>query len=387
MDSTMATDRPNPLTRTGRQVRVERAFPAAAGLPTRLVELALAGLPRMTAPDGGAAYTLRRTHGPGGPRVRAEGSSARYGWIVLLGAARLEPVAQKALLSMSARQRATLGAGALHEGSELGELALATWAASETGIDGAQALADLLVRRLETDRGAATVIAAWSLTALVAAGRLDDAARARDGLLAAAGPSGLFHHTVRPATQRWHRRHVGCFADQVYPIQALARFAAASGDELCLARAQGCADRICDLQGESGQWWWHYDARTGEVVEGFPVYSVHQASMAPMALLDLEEAGGDGHLDAVGRGLTWLTAPPETGEALIDEAEGVVWRKVGRREPVRKGVRALRSAGTALHPGWRLRAVDPLFPPGVVDHETRPYELGWILMTWLTNGP
>jgi hypothetical protein len=27
--------------------------------------------------------------------------------------------------------------------------------------------------------------------------------------------------------------------------------------------------------------------------------------------------------------------------------------------------------------------LDRMFPPGVVDHECRPYELGWLLVAWL----
>ena len=65
---------------------------------------------------------------------------------------------------------------------------------------------------------------------------------------------------------------------------------------------------ICELQGPDGQWWWHYDTRTGKVVEGYPVYSVHQDSMAPMALLDLEDAGGPQHSEAITRGLV-VTVP------------------------------------------------------------------------------
>ena len=119
------------------------------------------------------------------------------------------------------------------------------------------------------------------------------------------------------------------------------------------------------------------------MVEGFPVYAVHQAGMAPMALMDLADAGGDGHDEAVRLGLQWLARPTETTEELIDEAESVVWRKVGRREPVRRSVRAARTAATAVHPGIRLQTLDRVCPPGPVDHETRPYEAGWSLYAWL----
>ena len=31
-----------------------------------------------------------------------------------------------------------------------------------------------------------------------------------------------------------------------------------------------------------------------------------------------------------------------------------------------------------------VAALDRVYPPGVVDHECRPYELGWLLYTWLS---
>ncbi len=373
-------------TNARRDDRVADAWPASAGLPGTLVGLAVRGLPRMRRADGRFAFTVRRVPGPDGPVMRAEGVSDRYGWIVLLGVRRLDSERQRCILGTTAAELASRQAAGVDEDTDLADLALATWATSEMSTPGAGRIADLLVRRLMTGPDASTVSAAWALSALLAAGRFDDAGFAYRGLLAASCESGLFSHALQPARQPRHRRHVACFADQVYPLQALARYAVATGDAHALAVAQRCADRICALQGPQGQWWWHYDVRTGKVVEGFPVYSVHQASMAPMALLDLELAGGNGHLQSIGRGLTWLADPPETKHLLIDERAGVVWRKIGRREPVRKSVRGLRSATTAIHPQLRLSQLDRVCPPGVIDHETRPYELGWSLMTWLGDG-
>jgi hypothetical protein len=64
---------------------------------------------------------------------------------------------------------------------------------------------------------------------------------------------------------------------------------------------------------------------------------------------------------------------------------GVVWRKVGRREPS-KLVRSARSAASASRPGLRLPWLDVVFPPGPVDRECRPFELGWLLYAWQPKG-
>ena len=149
--------------------------------------------------------------------------------------------------------------------------------------------------------------------------------------------------------------------------------------------AEACAARICKLQGIAGQWWWHYDTRNGSIVEGYPVYSVHQHAMAPMALLDLREAGGADHSDAVARGLGWLEEHPEVSVPLVSHENNVIWRKAARREP-KKAVRAISAMTTALRPGLLLPGLDAIFPPCEVDYECRPYELGWLLYAWLSGG-
>jgi hypothetical protein len=196
---------------------------------------------------------------------------------------------------------------------------------------------------------------------------------------------GTFPHALPRHSLGQLRAHVGCFADQVYPIQALARHHAVTGDPDSLRAADRCAARIVQLQGPAGQWWWHYDVRTGDVVEGYPVYSVHQHAMAPMALFDLAEAGGTDHSGAISAGLSWLADHPEVSAPLLDAPSGAIWRKVGRREP-RKAVRKIRSVTTAASPRLRLGLLDRVFPPTRIDYECRPYELGWLLYAWLSDG-
>jgi hypothetical protein len=257
---------------------------------------------------------------------------------------------------------------------------------------------DRLLAHSRTQAPVPTVEHAWTLVALTGAGQGDGlrelsgggeevaeaAERIAERLLGAQGPSGLFPHHLPPDRLNRLRYHVGCFADQAYAVQALARYAAATGDERALAAAAGCADRLVDLQGAQGQWWWHYDWRHGTVVERYPVYSVHQHAMAPMALMELREAGGPDHRAAVAKGVAWLLHRPESAAELIADELGVVWRKGGRRE-TRKIVRRVRSAASSRQQEVRMPWLDWVFPPGPVDRECRPYELGWLLYAWQTG--
>jgi hypothetical protein len=169
-----------------------------------------------------------------------------------------------------------------------------------------------------------------------------------------------------------------------YSIQALSRYHRIVHDEAALAAANRAADRICELQGPDGQWWWHYDARTGLLVEGYPVYSVHQDAMGPMCLLDLAEAGGRDHTDSIRNGLRWMARAPEVNCSLIDDERSVIWRKVHRGDAA-KIVRGVRAAGSRLHSSLQIRLLDRLFPPDRVEYESRPYHAGWALDTWLAR--
>jgi hypothetical protein len=78
-----------------------------------------------------------------------------------------------------------------------------------------------------------------------------------------------------------------------------------------------------------------------------------------------------------------MTGRPETGADLVLDEPPITWRKVARGDK-RKLVRGLRAASTRVRPGLRVPMLDRLYRPGTVDHECRPYELGWLLLTWLS---
>ena len=355
-----------------------------------LLEASLRSLPQMYRPDVREfAQTVRPDPVRPG-ELRQEGVNERYAAIVGLGAAHLDDDQQRTLLAgITADDLVDSVAVRAARNADLGAVALAAWASAEVCRSAPPALVDRLAHAVRAARMQDTVSYAWTLTALLATADLADvsglAEQSAERLLAAQEASGVFPHALPKETLGRFRSHVACFADQVYPIQALARYWRATGDRRALDAANRCAAVIVDRQGSAGQWWWHYDVRTGAVVEGYPVYSVHQHAMAPMALFDLQEAGGDDHRAAAVAGLRWLQVRPETDAALLDEATGAIWRKVGRREP-RKLVRSVRAAATAVSPRARLGLLDRTCPPTVVDHECRPYELGWLLYAWLSAG-
>jgi hypothetical protein len=349
----------------------------------RVVSVAQGGLPAMFEPERGQFVHHVDRHDA------LAGESVRYGAMVALGARWLEPQAQREIFGgETAAEFVARLISRADEIRDLGDLATVAWAAGSLECGD---VAPVLLRLSESVTGAepiATVELAWSLSAFVAGRWAADTGQDVEvvcaRLLAAfSREAGVFPHVVG-GRGPIGRHHVACFADQAYPIQALSRAHAALGKPEALAAATRCAEQICELQGPDGQWWWHYDARTGAVIEGYPVYSVHQDAMGPMALFDLQEAGGPDNSEAIRLSLRWMEMATEVGHTLIDEEHGVIWRKVGRAEPG-KLVRAVRAGASWIHPRLRVRPLDSLFPTTRIDYECRPYHLGWVLDTWLAR--
>ncbi len=344
--------------------------------------MALRGLGRMWVPESGMfCHCIRR--GRGGDVV--EGVSRRYTAIVLIGLATEPGEAASSIFGGGDCGRALQGLlGDVESVSNLGDVGLTLWAAALHGHPQAsKALARF--RELDPVRGAhPTVEVAWGLTALSVRPHVigDEtlAGRIAGRLIHSFNhQTGVSPHWPDGVPWPRFRGHVSCFADLVYPVQALAYHHRATGSVEAGEAARRAGAHMVASQGEHGQWWWHFDARSGRVVEGYPVYAVHQDSMAAMALFALQEACGVNCGDAIERGVGWLVSSPELGGgSLIDTDADLIWRKVGRHEPG-KVVRGVQAAASRVHPSLRAPGMNLLFPSGRVDYECRPYHLGWIL--------
>jgi hypothetical protein len=357
-----------------------------------LCSVAVAGLPQMLDPATGLlAFRVS------GEDAARSGASLRYTAITLLGLER----AERAGFSLS------LDVGKLYEAVEAtlagadnaGDVGLVLWAAALTCPPLAErALADL--REFDDvvlKRGGAVVRStelAWVVTGLAEAlvagignerevrRRLDRAfayllgQRGRSGLFCFARPLAHQPRTVSKLLQS----ELGFFDAQVYAIVACLARDAAVGDPEAREVARVVGERLVAHQHPLGQWGWHYNVRTGALVDLYPVYSVHQDGMAPMALLPLERAVGTPATAAVARGIDWLFSRNELCEPLLDEERSVIWRSIRRRAPLRGVVYPLKAAsllrlGGSLDLGARLAGPATL----EVDRECRPYHLGFCL--------
>jgi hypothetical protein len=185
------------------------------------------------------------------------------------------------------------------------------------------------------------------------------------------GKEGIFGHLAsNEGIAGMIRSDIGSFADQVYPVYAMTKFSQAYEDEKATKSALDCALTLCEAQGSLGQWWWHYDSSNGQVAESFPVFSVHQHGMGPMALLTLGEAVQSDFGPWIHKGLQWID-DNELGFDMQDDSANVVWRCIERSRPNRIWNAAINLV-TRREDRESRGGLRTLF-------ECRPYELGWLL--------
>jgi hypothetical protein len=194
------------------------------------------------------------------------------------------------------------------------------------------------------------------------------------------GESGLFGHlSTSKSVVGFIRGRVGSFADQIYPIYAMAKFATAFHVEEPLELALKCATTLCGTQGAMGQWWWLYGAQTGKVLSRYPVYSVHQQGMAPMGLLALEEASGQSFKECIDKGVQWIYGRNELGADMRDLSQNVIWRCIRPKRTQVKYWQIARNLIGSQKDNVSVGEFQILF-------EDWPYELGWLLYAFAKYG-
>jgi len=320
-----------------------------------------------------------------GSQVSGEGLSRRYTIMSLLGLWQAErkglqsPVPVRTVLDGLIQETTWI--------DNLGDLGLLFWlcalGAPERLAETCAGLAvhDALTRYPDA-RERRTMELAWFLTGLsyamlalpaVRSNLADVTVRTYKLLDANQGAHGIFGHLATTRTVGGLLRgSIGSFADQVYPIYALTRFAQACKAQEALDKARRCADAICKVQGPLGQWWWHYNALTGKVAQRYPVYAVHQDAMAPMALFALGEAAGLDYRDPIYRGLHWIGGNNELNCDLRDTSAGLIWRSVYRPKNWKKH-------WDEVCEFMDVRSDQALLHDLKILFECRPYHLGWLL--------
>lgn len=186
------------------------------------------------------------------------------------------------------------------------------------------------------------------------------------------GEGGIFGHAAFPKLlQQAFYKRLGTFADQIHAIYALTIFAQAFQIEEPLASALACANSVCALQGEMGQWWFLYDKHTCRIVNRYPVISQHQDGTAPAGLLALGDATGQSFHKQILKGLSWITGANELAEDLRNLDQGFIWDSIGPRSRITNYVQAALSV-LSISYGVQGKKLS-------IRYEARPEHFGWLL--------
>ena len=177
------------------------------------------------------------------------------------------------------------------------------------------------------------------------------------------------------------RRNLASFAASCYMAYAFLRLARETGSDQARALGLRIARKLVKLQGPQGQWGWFYHVPRGKVLDYYPVYSVHQYSMAPFFLLEGIDQGYVEFREPLLRGFRWVLGQNEVGQNMVDATHRVIWRSVIRKDPFSKLTRFARAirlsnkdSNSSIVTGKDL----------LVNSECRSYELGWAL--WAFGG-
>jgi len=354
----------------------------------RLLPIAVSGLPRMFDAAKGL-FCYREILGPHGLTHR--GHSVRYTAIALIG---LREAAQQGLdspLDLNLIERSLIA----NLPASLGDLGLCLWATSLARSMSALSVLDAIASVVDhAEHGALETLDPTELSwLLVGLCHHIGAAPARDqhwidlrdrtarALMGCLSPGTDLFSVLAPGTggrlARRIRQRFSSFATSIYPIYALAVHAQQSGNTENLTAAVRVAQRLCALQTSDGSWPWMYDVRRGQVVDCYPVYSVHQDAMAPMALKKLSDCAGLRFDASIGLGLKWLFGHNAKCFMMVDTCRATIWRSLCYTRLLGFNCHLPVQAMQCLVLG---RPVLPLAGRIRVWPECRPYHMGWLLL-------
>jgi hypothetical protein len=176
-----------------------------------------------------------------------------------------------------------------------------------------------------------------------------------------------------------HRSRVVSFGGTVYFLRSAYEYGLLSGVRRPARLFESGVAKMLRLQGPRGEWPWMISVRTGIPLDFYPVFGVHQDSMAMLFLLPALDDGLVEDASAISRSLAWSLGDNELGEPMYGRDRFFAYRSIRRDQPFFRQRRFARSLARAVvdRPG-SLTGGQGL----VVNRECRSYHLGWILYAW-----
>ena len=358
-----------------------------------MLDLAPRGLATAYVPETGRfAQTVRAVTGPQGVHVQREGTNVRYAAMAALGLARLDGDVQRGVLAGKTAAEVTRQAAedAL-DGTDPGAVALAAWAEAE--VNGTYAdklfgrMGELLTRRRPALHGRDR-LDGHRRRGRRRHGRHRRGARRRRG--PADRPRGRARHLPAPAAALGRAALAG-------PRRLLRRpglpdpgprpaRGAPHGDARGAGRGQPLRRAHLRAAGRApasgGGTTTPATARSSRATRSTACTSTRWRRWRCSTCA---EAGGDDHTRRGRRaGSTGCGPTPRSSSELVSTTTAAWCGARSAGASPRKAARALAAVTTVGAPGLAPAGRRTgSCPPTVVDHECRPYELGWLLYAWL----
>jgi hypothetical protein len=176
-----------------------------------------------------------------------------------------------------------------------------------------------------------------------------------------------------------YRSRIVSFGGTVYFLRAAYEYAILTGENRPTRLFENGVGRMLRIQGPQGEWPWMISVRSGDPLDFYPVFGVHQDSMAMLFLLPALDDGTADVEAAIRQSLGWSLGANELDEPMYRTDPFFAYRSIRRSEAFFRQRRYVRALARALA-GRPASRVDP--GRLMVNRECRSYHLGWILFAW-----
>jgi hypothetical protein len=338
---------------------------------TRLPELQTAdGLFRATPGLDASAGTVSRSR------------SLRAGAIVLLGLQRADEVGLEHPFSTGALRTRVLGdLGGPDAGP--GELGLALWAESRADGGAVNEITGQIAAGLP--RGFERIPLkrlAWLVSGLTEASTRVGGGPELDSMLQRAESALLARATDTGFMSDLHHRIGGGLtpvSGQFHTLTALCQLKRAGRGPAAGDRADSLLSALLGIQRDDGSWPAIVDPVRGEAAALYPVFTVTQVALAPIALRLCRETGLGGDTEAAtDAGIAWAGGNNALGFDLVHEKEARLDRGIMPRRKPGAVSRGFTTAARRI----RGRLPEPDRADLILDPEVSSEDLGWVLEAW-----